>query len=124
MTNKIIVLAAAACGIAPATSASAMPLTSHRSDNSVDQVLQVEWYATSMEAVGGKRIRATTSPAGSFAAWRGVVFIGIAIGIIIAVNGARNLPNYGEVKFLSLAGQVISRGVDRGLRFWPAGRDV
>jgi Protein of unknown function (DUF3489) len=40
------------------------------------------------------------------------------------VNGARNLPNYGEVKFLSLAGQVISRGVDRGLRFWPAGRDV
>ena len=41
MTNKIIVLAAAACGIAPATSASAMPLNSHRSDNSVDQVLQV-----------------------------------------------------------------------------------
>jgi hypothetical protein len=40
------------------------------------------------------------------------------------VNGARNLPNYGEVKFLSLAGQVISRGVDRGLRFLPAGRDV
>jgi hypothetical protein len=39
MTNKIIVLAAAACGIGLATSASAMPL--NRSDNSVDQVRQV-----------------------------------------------------------------------------------
>jgi hypothetical protein len=40
------------------------------------------------------------------------------------VNGARNLPNYGEVKFPSLAGEVISRRVDRELRFWAAGRDV
>jgi hypothetical protein len=29
-----------------------------------------------------------------------------------AVNGARNLSNYGEVKFPSLAGEVISRRVD------------
>jgi len=41
MTNKIIVLAAAACGIAVATSASAMPLNPLRSDNSVDQVRHV-----------------------------------------------------------------------------------
>ena len=41
MTNKIIVLAAAACGIGLATSASAMPLNPLRSDNSVDQVRQV-----------------------------------------------------------------------------------
>ena len=40
MTNKIIVLAAAACGIGLATSASAMPLSVLRSDNSVDQVRQ------------------------------------------------------------------------------------
>ena len=38
MTNKIIVLAAAACGIAIAASASAMPLNPLRSDSSVDQV--------------------------------------------------------------------------------------
>jgi hypothetical protein len=41
MTNKIIVLAAAACGIGVAASASAMPLNPLRSDNSVDQVRQV-----------------------------------------------------------------------------------
>ena len=41
MTNKIIVLAAATCGIAVATSASAMPLNPLRSDNSVDQVRQI-----------------------------------------------------------------------------------
>ena len=41
MTNKIIVLAGAACGIGVATSASAMPLNPLRSDNSVDQVRQV-----------------------------------------------------------------------------------
>ena len=41
MTNKIIVLAAAGCGIAVATSASAMPLNPLRSDNSVDQVRQI-----------------------------------------------------------------------------------
>jgi hypothetical protein len=41
MTNKIIVLAAAGCGIAVANSASAMPLNPLRSDNSVDQVRQV-----------------------------------------------------------------------------------
>ncbi len=40
------------------------------------------------------------------------------------VNGARNFPNYGEVKFPNLAGVVISRRVDRELRFWAAGRDV
>ena len=40
MTNKIIVLAAAACGIGVAASASAMPLNPLRSDNSVDQVQQ------------------------------------------------------------------------------------
>ena len=39
------------------------------------------------------------------------------------VNVARNLPNYGEVKFPGLAGEVISRRVDRELRFWAAGRD-
>jgi hypothetical protein len=42
----------------------------------------------------------------------------------VRVNGARNFSNYGEVKFPSLAGEVISRGVDRELRFWAAGRDV
>jgi hypothetical protein len=41
MTNKIIVLAAGACGIAVATSASAMLLNPLRSDNSVDQVRMV-----------------------------------------------------------------------------------
>jgi hypothetical protein len=41
MSNKIIVLAAAACGIGLATSASATPLNPLRSDNSVDQVRQV-----------------------------------------------------------------------------------
>ena len=41
MTNETIVLAAAACGIALATSASAMPLNSLQSDNSVDQVRMV-----------------------------------------------------------------------------------
>ena len=41
MTNKIIVLAAAGCGIAVANSASAMPLNPLRSDNSVDQVRMV-----------------------------------------------------------------------------------
>jgi hypothetical protein len=35
---------------------------------------------------------------------------------MFAVNGARNLPNYGEVKFPSLAGEVISRRVDRELQ--------
>ena len=42
----------------------------------------------------------------------------------IAVNGARNFPNYGEVKFPSLAGGVISRPVDQGLRFSAAVHDV
>ena len=41
-----------------------------------------------------------------------------------AVNGARNFPNYGEVKFPSLAGGVISRPVDQGLRFSAAVHDV
>ena len=41
MSNKIIVLAAAACGIGLAISASATPLNPLRSDNSVDQVRQV-----------------------------------------------------------------------------------
>jgi hypothetical protein len=41
MTNKIIVLAAAACGITIAASASAMPLNPLRSDSSVDQVRMV-----------------------------------------------------------------------------------
>ena len=40
------------------------------------------------------------------------------------VNGARNFPNYGEVKFPSLAGGVIRRRFDRGLRFLAAVRDV
>ncbi len=39
------------------------------------------------------------------------------------VNGARNLPIFGEVKFPSLAGGMISRRYDRGLRF-SAVRDV
>jgi hypothetical protein len=33
---------------------------------------------------------------------------------------ARNLPNYGEVKFPSLAGEVISRRVDRELQLKSA----
>ena len=41
-----------------------------------------------------------------------------------SVNGARNFPNYGEVKFPSLAGGVISRPVDQGLRFSAAVHDV
>jgi hypothetical protein len=41
MTNKIIVLAAGVCGIALATSASAMPLNPLRSHNSADQVREV-----------------------------------------------------------------------------------
>jgi hypothetical protein len=43
---------------------------------------------------------------------------------VLAVNGARNFPNYGEVKFPSLAGGVIRRRFDRGLRFLAAVRDV
>ena len=43
---------------------------------------------------------------------------------LIGVNGARNFPNYGEVKFPSLAGGVISRPVDQGLRFSAAVHDV
>jgi hypothetical protein len=43
---------------------------------------------------------------------------------LISVNGARNFPNYGEVKFPSLAGGVIRRRFDRGLRFLAAVRDV
>ena len=42
----------------------------------------------------------------------------------VGVNGARNFPNYGEVKFPSLAGGVISRPVDQGLRFSAAVHDV
>ena len=42
----------------------------------------------------------------------------------LPVNGARNFPNYGEVKFPSLAGGVISRPVDQGLRFSAAVHDV
>ena len=42
----------------------------------------------------------------------------------VRVNGARNLPTYGEVKFPSLAGGAISRRFDRGLRFSAAVRDV
>ena len=41
MTNKIVFLAAAACGIAVATSASAVPLKPIRSDNSIDQVRMI-----------------------------------------------------------------------------------
>jgi hypothetical protein len=40
------------------------------------------------------------------------------------VNGARNFPNYGEAKFPSLAGGVISRPDDQGLRFSAAVHDV
>ena len=43
---------------------------------------------------------------------------------LVIVNGARNFPNYGEVKFPSLAGGVIRRRFDRGLRFLAAVRDV
>ena len=42
----------------------------------------------------------------------------------LGVNGARNFPNYGEVKFPSLAGGVISRPVDHSLRFSAAVPDV
>ena len=42
----------------------------------------------------------------------------------MSVNGARNLPSYGEVKFPRLAGMVISLCCDRGLHSWVAGRDV
>jgi hypothetical protein len=41
MTNNIIVLAATACGIAVATSASAVPLNPLPTDNSVDQVRMI-----------------------------------------------------------------------------------
>jgi len=46
------------------------------------------------------------------------------IEMAFAVNGARNFPNYGEVKFPNLAGGVISRRFDRGLRFSAAVRNV
>ena len=81
MTNKIIVLAAAACGIAIAASASAMPLNPLRSDSSVDQVRMV------CDEYG--RCWRETNPAediarGVIRGLEGVAFIGIAIGIIIA----------------------------------------
>ena len=49
---------------------------------------------------------------------------GLLDQLLAAVNGARNFPNYGEVKFPSLAGGVISRPVDQGLRFSAAVHDV
>ena len=39
---------------------------------------------------------------------------GLSRGVVLIVNGARNFPNYGEVKFPSLAG-MLAKSITRPL---------
>jgi acyl-CoA reductase-like NAD-dependent aldehyde dehydrogenase len=90
-------------------------------DKIIEPMVKGGYYHAGQACVSVQRIYVHTDPEREFIDRFAERVAALRVG---GVNGARNLPIFGEVKFPSLAGGMISRRYDRGLRFSAAGRDV